>query len=480
MSAHKIYPVILSGGLGNRLWPLSQMNKPKQFHIFTNDEMMIDATLKRAKHDLFHPPTIIGLSTHQFLISETLRAHDFAIENDNALDILLEPEGKNTAAAVALAAKHFFTKDKDSLLLIMPADHIITKPEIFYHGLEQLTPWVTGGKIGTFGIVADSPHTGYGYIEADMGASLTTTIYPIKKFHEKPNRAQAENYLQAGNFYFNSGIFFCKASTVCAQFTTYAPEIWQKIEHAYANADRNDNIIKLRAQDYASIENLPFDKAIMEKSNDGIIMPIAMGWNDLGSWRNVYALAAKDQNQNHLRGNVIAQQTTNSLIINHGQGMIATVGIDNQIIICRDENLLIIDKDKSEQVKNITDDLRAQNQQQYLVDRQIYRPWGSFTIIDQGENYVTKRLMIKSGGILSLQYHEHRSENWVVVAGVAHVQLDGRKFELNVTESLYIPQKSIHRLENKSDAPLIIIEVQSGAILKEEDIIRLEDYYGRC
>ena len=471
----KIYPIILCGGQGKRLWPVSTYEKPKQFASFFGSQNLLEETLNRLNDDMFHAPLIVCNKQHEGLLKHVVD-RSFG-KNTN---IILEPIARNTAAAAAIATKFILEKDENAKLLILASDHFINPLQAFHDIINQAIDIIQENHIVAFGIKPAHPYTGYGYIEIGESSSLKSNIYPIKSFHEKPDLNTAQDYINTGQFFWNSGIFAFNASYMEKLFQQHSDDIWQKITVAYANMKINNNLHTILKKDYIHIQNIAFDIAIMEKTYAGFMIECDMEWSDLGSWNSIWHIMEKNEDNNVIQGNnITVDDTYNSYIKNNTRGNLAVLGLDNVIAIYHNEDVILCSKDQSENIKNVAKEIELKNKLENVQGNLTYRPWGCFEILTEGYSYQVKRLTINTGGIISLQYHNHRSENWVVVSGTASVTLEDKMFDLYETESVYIPKGKIHRVENKQPNPLIIIEVQSGDVLKEEDIIRLEDVYGR-
>ncbi len=474
MMQDKLYPIILSGGLGERLWPVSQQNRPKQFLMLQEQTTMLAQTIERFAQEQFHPITCVCSEEQRFLVKD-----QFAQNQANPRAILLEPSRKDTAAAIALAALSVIESDGDGILVIAPSDHKISKCEHFYQALNLAVDSAKKGYIVTFGCVADLPHTGYGYIEQGQMFEDQNGVYAIKKFHEKPSQTQAQKYLAQGNFYWNSGMFVARATMVRDSFLKHANDIWKAQEKAYASKRQDLGFVKFLEEDYQSIPVASFDHAIMENIDHGLLVPIDIGWSDVGSWYQVWSMHAKDEHNNVAIGEHALSSSVNSFIYNEDADVVAVHGVSNIMVVASDNKVLVIDKDQSESVKSIVHSFIKQNKTHLFQNKKTYRPWGSYQELDVGGGYLIKKLIINPKQKLSLQYHHHRSEHWVIVSGTAHITLDDKSFDAHINESFFVPKNSVHRLENNKDEPLVIIEVQTGQILDESDIVRLEDIYQR-
>jgi len=463
-----ITPVIMAGGSGSRLWPLSRSLYPKQFLALNGHGTMLQQTLERLSGLAVEQPVVICNEEHRFIVAEQLR------EINKSGAIILEPVGRNTAPAIALAAK-IVLDAKDSLILILAADHVIQNDAAFVESVEKAIPLAEAGKLVTFGIVPTEAHTGYGYIK--RGEPFNDG-YQVDAFVEKPNADTANEYLAGKEHYWNSGMFLMKASRYLEELNEFSPDIYQACESALANTSQDADFIRI---DKVSFENCPdesVDYAVMEKTEDAVVVPLNAGWSDIGSWSALWDVNNKDADGNAVIGDSILHETTNSLI-QGGERLIATVGVDNLVIVDTKDALLVSSKDKVQEVKKIVEQLKAEGRDEFKNHREVYRPWGKYDSVDTGTRYQVKRITVKPGEKLSIQMHHHRAEHWIVVSGTAKVTNGDKTFLVTENESTYIPIGVIHALENPGVLPLEIIEVQSGTYLGEDDIVRFEDRYGR-
>ena len=463
-------PTILSGGSGTRLWPLSRKMYPKQFLSLLYDETMLQKTLARLDGLEHSAPLIICNNEHRFIVAE--QARQIGIEDAS---IILEPFGRNTAPAIAVAALHAIQKDADALLLVLAADHEITDEPAFRKAVEQARPLAESGKLVTFGIVPTYPATGYGYIQSgeEIGDGFS-----VAEFIEKPDQKTAEQYISLGDYYWNSGMFLFRAENYLAELQRFNPEMLQHCQSASQNITEDIGFLRIDANAFAQCESDSIDYAVMEKTELACVIPLDAGWSDIGSWSSLWEQGEKDSQGNSTRGDVMLTETRNSLI--HAESkLVATVGVKDLVIVETQDAVMVASKEKSEEVKQIVSQLSERNREEENFHRIVYRPWGSFDSVDQGEGYKVKRITVNPGARLSKQMHHHRAEHWVVVKGTARVFRDEEVFDLNENESVFIPLGTTHYLENPGDAPLEIIEVQSGSYLGEDDIVRFEDRYGR-
>jgi mannose-1-phosphate guanylyltransferase/mannose-1-phosphate guanylyltransferase/mannose-6-phosphate isomerase len=471
MSA-KIFPVILSGGSGSRLWPLSRESYPKQLLPLMGARTMLqDTALRVADAAKFHPITVIANAEHRFVIAEQLREI-----GARSPTIVLEPVARNTAAAVATAALIAERHDPEALILVMPADHAIPEPERFVATVEAGLPAAAAGALVLFGIQPDSPATGYGYIRA--GAPLSGAAHTVAAFVEKPDLATAEGYLASGDYYWNSGIFLLPARVVLAELEAHAPEVLAAARGALAAAGRDMDFLRLDPEAFAASPSISIDYAVMERTSRAAVAPAEFAWSDVGAWSALWGLADRDGAENVEIGDTLAEDTRRSYLRSEGP-LIATVGVEDLIVIATPDAVLVANRHADQDVKKIVERLKASNHDTAVQTRRVYRPWGWYEGIHVGDRFQVKRITVNPGGKLSLQKHFHRAEHWVVVNGTAEVHLDGVQKLLSENESIYIPLGSTHRLSNPGKVPLNLIEVQSGAYLGEDDIVRLEDVYAR-
>ena len=471
-------PVILSGGSGTRLWPLSRRAYPKQFLDLVDDTTLLQATAARldALGDAaaVQAPLIVCNDKHRFLVAEQLRESGHAAGN-----ILLEPVGRNTAPALTLAALDVI--DDDPLLIVMPADHVVKDAASFARAVAAGIPHAAASKVVTFGIVPDSPQTGFGYIQA--GDAVDADTYRLNAFVEKPDLETAEGYLARGGYYWNSGIFLLRASRWLELIERYRPDIAGAVRKAHAEGVRDMDFLRVDSEAFAASPSDSIDYAVMEplSGEDGqcLVVPLDAGWSDIGAWAALWEVLEHDEHRNARHGDVISVDSHNNLLHAHHR-ILATVGVSDLIVVETADAVLVAHKDHAQDVKKITEQLDAQGRCEGEFHRRVHRPWGAFEGIDAGERFQVKRLSVKPGASLSLQMHHHRAEHWIVVSGTARVTCDDREFLLGENQSTYIPLGTRHRLENPGTIPLEIIEVQSGSYLGEDDIVRFDDVYNRA
>jgi mannose-1-phosphate guanylyltransferase/mannose-6-phosphate isomerase len=481
-----ISPVILAGGTGSRLWPLSRELYPKQFLTVTGEQSMLQQTVARLSGLEHAAPVLICNEEHRFIVAEQMRLGGYEHSG-----IILEPVGRNTAPAIALAALQAVNNAIDSdepVLLVLAADHIIENTQAFKTSVEKALPFAEKGLLVTFGIVPTAPETGYGYIK--KGASCkgrdtngSPNAFSVREFVEKPDLATAEEYLASGNYYWNSGIFLFKASRYLEELAKLSPDILDVCKRAIAAPLQDLDFIRVNKAIFATCPDNSIDYALMEPlcvqgNNPVIVVTMDAGWSDVGSFSALWEVSAKDDNQNAIKGDVITVDSTNNYIYAENK-LVSTVGVENLVIIETKDVILVANKDKVEDVKLIVNQLKEAGRDEYKIHREVYRPWGKYDSIDFGKRDHVKRITVKPGEKLSIQKHHHRSEHWIVVAGTASVLNGEKTILLTENESTYIPLGTIHALENLGKIPLEMIEVQTGSYLGEDDIVRFEDRYGR-
>lgn len=471
---NSIVPVILSGGSGSRLWPISRSMYPKQLLPLVSDRTMLQETaLRVAPDDLLSAPLIVCNEEHRFIVAEQLRAIDV-----EPVAILLEEEGRNTAPAAVLAALRVMEEDKDAFILLLPSDHVIGKPEVFRQAIALGARAAAKGQFVTFGITPNAPETGYGYIRRCANCDDLEGVYAVEAFYEKPDVARATAYLESGDYYWNSGMFLMPAALLLEEAKTLIPDVVKACEAAMKGRASDLDFERPAAEAFASSPAISIDYGIMEKTDRTVILPVDMGWSDVGAWSALWDLGTKDDEGNSVRGDALLVGVQDSLIRADGAS-VAAVNVDNLIIVTTKDMVLVADRNQAQDVKKIVEKLGQEGRSEQHHQTITHRPWGSFESVDVGKGYQVKRLTVKPGAILSLQKHAHRSEHWVVVQGTAGVVCGERELTLQANESVYIPVGTIHRLENPGDKLLHVIEVQTGDYLGEDDIERFEDVYGR-
>jgi len=464
-----IVPVILSGGSGTRLWPVSREAYPKQFLPLVGEDTMLQATWKRVAQVAGAAPIVVANQEHRFMAAEQLREC-----NVTPQALILEPIGRNTAPAIAIAALQAMANGDDALLLVLPSDHVVRDEKAFHEAVEQAAAAAQTGKLVTFGIVPTAPETGYGYIKAAAGQGVRA----VERFVEKPNLETAEQYVRSGEYFWNSGMFLFKASRYLAELEALQPAILAASRAALDKASRDSDFIRLDADAFAASPNDSIDYAVMEKTADAAVVPLDAGWNDVGSWSALWEVSDKDASGNACHGDVIAVDCRNSYA--YGSRLIAMVGLDDVVVVETDDAVFVGHKDRVQDVKDIVARIKRDGRSEAAAHRKVYRPWGAYDSIDNGARFQVKRITVKPGATLSLQMHHHRAEHWIVVSGTAEVTRGEEVILLTENQSTYIPLGVTHRLKNPGKLPLELIEVQSGSYLGEDDIVRFEDSYGRA
>ncbi|MFN4279073.1 mannose-1-phosphate guanylyltransferase/mannose-6-phosphate isomerase [Thermosynechococcus sp.] len=468
-------PVILSGGAGSRLWPLSRHAHPKQFMRLTPEgPSLLQQTWQRLQGlPQLQPPLVVANETHRFLVAE-----QFQELGVTPTRILLEPLGRNTAPAIALAALYVTeVLATDAILLVLPADHLIQDVAAFQEGLQRALAPATKDWLVTFGIRPTSAHTGYGYIRQGEALGDPYT-YRVAAFVEKPDLATAETYLAEGHYLWNSGMFLFRAQSFLAELAQQQPDILHYCRLALREAREDLDFIRLAEDPFSQCPSLSVDYGVMEKTQKAAVVPLECGWRDVGSWSSLWEVTPKDEFGNSCQGDVLTQDTKNCFV--HSQHrLVALLGVENLIVVETADAVLIAHREATQQVKQVVEHLQALNRSEAYHHRVVYRPWGHYDAIDGGHRFQVKRITVKPGASLSLQQHHHRAEHWIVVRGTAEVTCNGKTFLLTENESTYIPVGAVHRLANPGKIPLEMIEVQSGAYLGEDDIVRFEDCYGR-
>ncbi|MDH5572008.1 MAG: mannose-1-phosphate guanylyltransferase/mannose-6-phosphate isomerase [Gammaproteobacteria bacterium] len=489
----KLQPVILSGGSGSRLWPLSRELYPKQLIQLVTEQTMLQDTVSRltgvdSKENIeLLNPVVVCNEEHRFFVAEQLRQIGSPADK-----IILEPVGRNTAPALTLAALAVANDDPDTVMLVMPADHVIQNTAAFHQAVQNGLELSRAGYLVTFGITPDSPQTGYGYIRKgaaiDPGADNVTDntcAILIDKFVEKPDMNTAQSYLASGEYLWNSGLFMMKASSWLDEIVRLQPQMHELCKKSFAAGEHDKDFYRVNKEIFSTCPGDSIDYAVMEKITDdnsakhqAAVIPLDAGWSDVGVWSTLWDVGVKDESGNVIKGDVHTINTRNSLIYSDKR-FIASIGMDDVIVVETTDALLVAHKDHAQDVKEVVNKLKSQNREEHLNHRLVYRPWGSYECIDSGERFQVKRITVNRGASLSLQLHHHRAEHWIVVKGTAEVTRGKETFLVTENESTYIPLGVKHRLVNKGSIPLEMIEVQSGSYLGEDDIVRFEDIYGR-
>ncbi|WP_445514582.1 mannose-1-phosphate guanylyltransferase/mannose-6-phosphate isomerase [Stenotrophomonas sp. 3(2025)] len=463
-----IQPVILSGGSGTRLWPLSREAYPKQFLPLAGELTMLQATWQRVAPIASRGPLVIANEEHRFVAAEQLQQ-----VGAEPAAIILEPVGRNTAPAIAVAALEATRDGADALLLVLPSDHVITDEAAFRAAVQAAAGAAEAGKLVTFGIVPTGPETGYGYIKAAHGQDVRA----VERFVEKPDLDTATGYVASGQYYWNSGMFLFKASRYLQELERLQPVMLSACRNAWQSARRDADFTRLDKDAFTAVPSDSIDYAVMEKTADAVVVPLDAGWNDVGSWTALRDVSQQDGDGNAHQGDVIAIDCRNTYA--YGQRLVAMVGLDDVIVVETDDAVLVGKADRMQEVKTVVAQLKADGRSEATWHRKVYRPWGAYDSIDNGERFQVKRITVKPGGTLSLQMHHHRAEHWIVVSGTAEVTRGDEVILLSENQSTYIPLGVTHRLRNPGKLPLELIEVQSGSYLGEDDIVRFEDTYGR-
>ena len=461
-----ICPVIMAGGSGTRLWPLSRAAHPKQFLRLHGEDTMLQTTAKRLSGLDIQSSIIICNEEHRFFVAEQLR------EIDKLGSIILEPIGRNTAPAIALAA---LTAKDDPLLLVLAADHVIQNEAAFSAAVTLAIPLAEAGNLVTFGITPNEPNTGYGYIKR---GNAVGSGFEVAKFTEKPSSDVAKDYFSSGDYYWNSGMFLFRASNYLEELKKFRPDILEQCEASVMEVEADLDFLRINKETFESCPAESVDYAVMEKTSRAVVVPMDAGWSDIGSWSSLWDISEKDGEGNATHGDVVLHNTHNSYVRTDDK-LVAAIGVDDLVIVATKDTLMVAHKNCVQDVKIITESLKAQARSEWRLSREVYRPWGKYDSIDIGERYQAKRITVKPGAKLSVQMHHHRAEHWVVVSGTARVTNGDKTFLLSENESTYIPIGIVHALENPGKVELELIEVQTGSYLGEDDIVRFDDRYGR-
>ncbi len=464
---HNILPVILSGGSGTRLWPLSREAYPKQFLALAGEQTMLQATWQRVAPIAGHAPLVVANEEHRFVAAEQLQ--QLGVQPQA---ILLEPMGRNTAPAIAVAALEAMRQGDDAVLLVLPSDHVIADEEAFRAAVLRALPAAEAGKLVTFGIVPSGPETGYGYIKATGDGDAR----PVDRFVEKPDAQTAQQYVQSGEYFWNSGMFLFKASRYLAELEKFNPAMLATSRSAWQQARRDADFTRLDKDAFDAVPSDSIDYAVMEKTADAVVVPLDAGWNDVGSWTALRDVSQQDADGNAHHGDVIAIDCRNTYA--YGDRLIALVGLDDVIVVETDDAVMVGRSDRMQEIKQVVARIKDAGRPEATWHRKVFRPWGAYDSIDNGARFQVKRITVKPGATLSLQMHHHRAEHWIVVSGTAEVTRGDDVLLLTENQSTYIPLGVTHRLKNPGKLPLELIEVQSGSYLGEDDIVRFEDTYG--
>ncbi|AAM38423.1 mannose-1-phosphate guanylyltransferase/mannose-6-phosphate isomerase [Xanthomonas citri pv. citri] len=464
-----VLPIILSGGSGTRLWPLSRESYPKQFLPLVGDKSMLQSTWLRAAPVAGHAPIVVANEEHRFMAAEQLQ--QLGVKPSA---ILLEPKGRNTAPAIAVAALEATRDGADPLLLVLPSDHVIQNEAAFQAAVTLAATAAEQGKLVTFGIKPTAPETGYGYIKASAGAGASA----VERFVEKPDLATAQSYLASGEYYWNSGMFLFRASRYLEELRKFHPAIADACQKAWENGKRDADFTRLDKDAFAASPSDSIDYAVMEKTADAVVVPLDAGWNDVGSWSSLLDVSNQDAQGNAHHGDVIQLDCQNTYA--YGSRLIAMVGLEDVVVVETPDAVLVGHRDRIQEVKDVVSQIKTAGRSEATWHRKVYRPWGAYDSIDMGQRHQVKRITVKPGAVLSLQMHHHRAEHWIVVSGTAEVTRGEEVLLLTENQSTYIPLGVTHRLRNPGKLPLELIEVQSGSYLGEDDIVRFEDTYGRA
>lgn len=469
MTSRKIFPVILSGGSGTRLWPLSRASLPKQLLALHGERTMIQETVTRAGMAGNAAPLLICNDDHRFMVAEQMR--QIGVKPGG---IVLEPFGRNTAPAAAVAALLTAEQDPEGLVLLLPSDHVVGDMAAFAIAVSVAAQAAAAGNIVTFGITPTAPETGYGYIQRTDIIADADGAFRVERFVEKPDEATAQGYLAAGNYSWNSGMFVFRADIMLEELSRYCPEVVPAVRRALEKSRRDLDFVRLDAEAFSEVPNISIDYAVMEHTKRAAVVPCTIGWNDVGSWSSLWEIQPHDDNGNVFIGDVVSAGAKNSFVRSEKR-MTALVGVDNLVVVNTKDAVLVADKDRTQDVKLIIDQLKKAGRSEAVEHTVIFRPWGSYEIVDSGERFLVNHIMVKPGGRLSLQMHHHRAEHWVVVQGTARVTCGDAVTILHEDQSTYIPLGEKHRLENPGKVPLCLIEVQTGPYLGEDDIVRFDD-----
>ncbi|MFK3796543.1 mannose-1-phosphate guanylyltransferase/mannose-6-phosphate isomerase [Pseudomonas sp. NPDC088444] len=466
-------PVILSGGSGSRLWPLSRKQFPKQFLALTGEHTLFQQTLERLQFEGMQHPIVVCNKEHRFIVGEQLDGLGLDTQA-----IIMEPFGRNTAPAVAITAMMLANEGRDELMLVLPADHVIDDQKALQRALALATVAAERGEMVLFGVPATRPETGYGYIRSTADALLPEGVNRVAQFVEKPDEKRAQEFVEAGGYYWNSGMFLFRASRYLEELKKHDPDIYDNCLLTLERSKHDGDNIELDQASFACCPDNSIDYSVMEKTQRACVVPLEAGWNDVGCWASLWEVHDKDDQGNVTKGDVVIQDSRNCMIQGNGK-LVTVIGLDNIVVVETKDAMMIAHKDKVQGVKQLVNTLNERGRTETQNHLEVYRPWGSYDSVDMGGRFQVKRISVKPGASLSLQMHHHRAEHWIVVSGTAQVTCDENVFLLTENQSTYIPIASVHRLRNPGKIPLEIIEVQSGSYLGEDDIERFEDVYGR-
>lgn len=467
-----LHPVILCGGSGTRLWPLSRQALPKQFlPLLSNRSLLQDAALRLNGLPQMAPSLVVCNTEHRFLVADQLMEVGAPFG-----PIILEPAGRNTAMAVAMAAHLALQTDPEALLLVLPSDHVIRNAPAFRACVEAARPFACDGWLMTFGIVPDAPETGYGYIE--RGESIGPDAFRVKRFVEKPDAARAAQFLESGDFLWNSGMFLLPAKIFLDELNRHAPEVAQSAACAIEGGQADLDFLRPEAQAFLQSPSISLDYAVMEHTERAAVVPARFGWSDVGSYASLWKEEQKDAQGNATQGEVVLHDSSGCYVHTEKQ-MVALLGVEDLVVIATADAILVAPKNRSQDVKTIVEELKKQGRSEPEIHKQVFRPWGWYEGVERGERFQVKQLMVKPGAKTSMQVHHHRSEHWVIVKGTAQITLDGQDHLLSEDKSIYVPLGVPHRIFNPGRIPLHLVEIQSGSYLEEDDIVRIDDQYGR-
>lgn len=468
-----LLPVIMAGGTGSRLWPMSRELHPKQFLRLHSVHSMLQETLKRLDGIVVSEPVVICNEDHRFMVAEQLRQIDMLSHN-----IILEPIGRNTAPAIALAALNAIAQGNDPIMLVLAADHVINDVEAFHRAIDLALPYAAAKSLVTFGIVPTGPETGYGYIQRGECKNGSVAA-PVQRFVEKPDSETAQSYIETGEYYWNSGMFMFRAKRYLEELEKFRPDILAACRAALDNTECDKNFINVDRDAFSACPDDSVDYAVMEKTHDAVVIPLDAGWSDVGSWSALWEVSKKDSAGNALTGDTFLYDSRDCYI-NTDEKLVAAVGVENLVIVNTKDAVLVVDRSKVQDVKKIVEHLKKNKRSEYRRHREVYRPWGRCDILVAEKRFNVNRITVNPGEAFSLQMHHHRAEHWVVLSGTARVTTGDKTFLITENQSTFIPVAVIHRLENPGNIPLELIEIQSGSYLGDDDVIRIKDHYGRC